>query len=129
MSLHGTLLWFLNIFAVFNYDPALHNVFKISTPEAFKNCDKPDPKLALATGKDVITLATPGKKWYICGVAIHCAQFNQKLAINVMDATAPSPWSPNNNISPAPYSSAFSTAASKGFQMVAAAVSAAAFVF
>ena len=39
---------------------------------------------ALTSGSDVITLATPGKKWYICGVAEHCEAANQKLAITVL---------------------------------------------
>jgi hypothetical protein len=44
----------------------------------------------------VITLAIPGKKWYICGVAKHCEVKNQKLVITVLPQTvspAPSPIS------------------------------------
>ncbi|KAI3991305.1 hypothetical protein MKX01_034624 [Papaver californicum] len=63
-------------------------------------------KLALTTGNDVITLATPGRKWYICGVGQHCAG-GQKLFITVQDA-APQP---------APTSSANGIFAS-GYQMV-----------
>ncbi|KAE8056483.1 hypothetical protein FH972_013254 [Carpinus fangiana] len=50
----------------------------------------------LISGNDVITLATAGRKWYICGVAKHCENGNQKLAITVLPQTvspAPSPIS------------------------------------
>jgi hypothetical protein len=50
----------------------------------------------LTSGNDVITLATPGRKWYICGVAKHCEAGNQKLVITVLLQTiapAPSPVS------------------------------------
>ncbi|KAI3924428.1 hypothetical protein MKW98_032629 [Papaver atlanticum] len=70
----------------FMYTPGSHNVFKVNGTE-FDQCIKPEPKLALATGNDVITLATSGKKWYICGVAQHCAG-GQKLFITVQDASS-----------------------------------------
>ncbi|KAM7529907.1 hypothetical protein LguiB_033317 [Lonicera macranthoides] len=45
-------------------------------------------------GNDMIVLATPGRKWYICGVGQHCAVGGQKLVINVnpagLMATTPS---------------------------------------
>ncbi|XP_047309585.1 blue copper protein 1b-like [Impatiens glandulifera] len=67
---------------VFNYPNFLHNVFKVNET-AFDNCTKPPLDQAMNSGSDVITLDTPGKKWYICGVADHCSFFNQKLVINV----------------------------------------------
>ncbi|KAA8516884.1 hypothetical protein F0562_017298 [Nyssa sinensis] len=43
-------------------------------------------------GKDIIVLATPGRKWYLCGVGKHCAAGGQKLAITVQpQMMAPSP--------------------------------------
>ncbi|KAF6173734.1 hypothetical protein GIB67_042902 [Kingdonia uniflora] len=54
---------------------------------------------ALTTGNDVITLATQGNKWYICGVGKYCEAGGMKLAITVYPAqawTAPVP-------APAPY--------------------------
>jgi hypothetical protein len=51
---------------------------------------------ALISGNDVITLATAGRKWYICGAAKHCENGNQKLAITVLPqivSPAPSPVS------------------------------------
>ncbi|XP_048435485.1 blue copper protein-like [Pyrus x bretschneideri] len=46
----------------------------------------------LTSGKDAINLATPGRKWYICGVSQHCLDAGQKLAITVFPSSfAPSP--------------------------------------
>ncbi|KAH7549526.1 hypothetical protein JRO89_XS13G0045200 [Xanthoceras sorbifolium] len=83
---------------VFNYPSQAHSVLRISDESSFKQCSKPDGVLALTSGNDVITLATPGKKWYICGVGKHCEAANQKLAITVLpqdgSASSPSPNSP-----------------------------------
>ncbi|KAK9135561.1 hypothetical protein Syun_014891 [Stephania yunnanensis] len=81
---------------LFNYPAGKHNVFKVNGTQ-FKNCEIPPLNEALTSGKDVIPLAKPGKKWYICGVAKHCAEGGQKLVINVLPAVgapAPSPLSP-----------------------------------
>ncbi|XP_059664059.1 blue copper protein-like [Cornus florida] len=76
---------------VFNYPVGDHNVFKVNGT-AFQECTKPPPSEALTTGNDVITLATPGRKWYICGVGQHCQVGNQKLAITVLpQSVAPAP--------------------------------------
>ncbi|PSS24389.1 Mavicyanin like [Actinidia chinensis var. chinensis] len=75
---------------VFKYTEGDHNVFKVNGT-VFKDCTIPPPNGALTSGNDVITLMTPGKKWYICGIGNHCAEHNQKLAITVMDGTAPAP--------------------------------------
>ncbi|KAF6144438.1 hypothetical protein GIB67_024665, partial [Kingdonia uniflora] len=41
---------------------------------------------------DVITLATPRKKWYICGVGKHCEVGDHKLVITVLpEVTSPAP--------------------------------------
>ncbi|XP_058084612.1 blue copper protein 1a-like [Magnolia sinica] len=70
---------------VFKYPQGVHNVFKVDGT-GFKNCVAPSDNEALSTGNDVITLAAPGKKWYICGVGNHCESGGQKLAINVLAA-------------------------------------------
>ena len=79
--------------AVFQYPVGAHNVFKVNGT-AFQNCQKPPLREALTTGNDVIVLATPGRKWYICGVRNHC-NYGQKLVITVLpqavEAPAPSP--------------------------------------
>ncbi|XP_058084617.1 blue copper protein 1a-like [Magnolia sinica] len=67
---------------VFKYPAGAHNVFKVNGT-AFQDCTVPPVNEALITGNDIITLATPGRKWYICGVAKHCANGGQKLAITV----------------------------------------------
>lgn len=54
---------------------------------------------ALITGNDTIVLATPGPKWYICGVAQHCAVGGQNLVI-VVNPVAMSPTvSPSQSFS------------------------------
>ncbi|OVA16451.1 Plastocyanin-like [Macleaya cordata] len=78
---------------VFNYPAGAHNVFKVNGT-GFKDCIKPPINEAVTSGNDVITLATPGRKWYICGVAQHCATGGQKLFITVQD--------PNEMSAPAP---------------------------
>ncbi|KAL5720620.1 hypothetical protein ACHQM5_013271 [Ranunculus cassubicifolius] len=81
---------------VFNYPVGAHNVFKVNGT-AFKDCAIPPSNEALTTGNDKITLATPGNKWYFCGVAKHCLG-GQKLVITVspgIDAPAPAPNSAN----------------------------------
>ncbi|KAF1002502.1 blue copper protein 1b-like [Apium graveolens] len=74
---------------VFKYPVGVHNVFKVNGT-AFQNCSKPPLSVALITGNDTIVLATPGRKWYICGVAQHCAVGGQKLLI-VVNPVAMSP--------------------------------------
>ncbi|CAI9093862.1 OLC1v1029452C1 [Oldenlandia corymbosa var. corymbosa] len=67
---------------MFNYPPGKHNVLKVNGTD-FKQCTKPLGAEPLTSGSDMITLAAPGKKWYICGVANHCNQGPMKLVINV----------------------------------------------
>ncbi|XP_050379873.1 blue copper protein 1a-like [Argentina anserina] len=76
---------------VFNYPEGVHNVLKVNGT-GFQECAAPAGTVALTSGKDVINLATPGRKWYICGVSKHCEVGPQKLFITVMPASfAPSP--------------------------------------
>ncbi|XP_055808298.1 blue copper protein-like [Solanum dulcamara] len=74
---------------VFKYTKGHHNVFKVNQT-SFQNCIAPPPSEGLTTGHDVITLTTPGKKWYICGFPTHCSDHNQKLVITV-EGGAPAP--------------------------------------
>ncbi|PRQ17931.1 putative cupredoxin [Rosa chinensis] len=76
---------------VFNYPEGAHNVLKVNGT-GFQECAAPAGTVALTSGQDVINLATPGRKWYICGVSKHCEVGPQKLFITVMPASfAPSP--------------------------------------
>ncbi|OIT30773.1 PREDICTED: mavicyanin-like [Nicotiana attenuata] len=79
---------------IFKYKQGAHNVYR-ADQRAFQNCTTSSFITPLTSGNDVISLTTPGKKWYICGIGKHCAK-GMKLAINVLPelgspATAPSP--------------------------------------
>ncbi|KAK2983982.1 hypothetical protein RJ640_027307 [Escallonia rubra] len=83
---------------VFQYPVGAHNVFKVDGT-GFESCIKPALTEALTSGNDAIVLATPGRKWYICGIGQHCAAAGQKLFITVNSewmAPSPSP-SPSAN--------------------------------
>ncbi|KAK1376437.1 Phytocyanin domain-containing protein [Heracleum sosnowskyi] len=78
---------------VFKYSAGVHNVHRADSA-SFQNCTPSATSIALTTGNDVITLASEGKKWYICTVAAHCAIGNMKLAITVLPqvgSPAPAP--------------------------------------
>ncbi|CAI9274900.1 unnamed protein product [Lactuca saligna] len=76
---------------VFKYPVNVHNVYKVNA-SSFATCTISPPGTGLTSGNDVVTLMTPGKKWYICGVEEHCADFNQKLVIDVQSMNpAPAP--------------------------------------
>ncbi|XP_065852056.1 blue copper protein-like [Euphorbia lathyris] len=96
---------------VFQYQ-APHNVYKVDG-NGFKDCT-PSQNL-LNSGNDTITLAQPGKKWYICGFSDHCSK-GQKLVINVMsNGPMPAPG-------PAPSGSYRLSAVSSYYKIVAAAL-------
>ncbi|XP_049362119.1 mavicyanin-like [Solanum verrucosum] len=88
---------------IFKYKKDVHNVYK-ADQEAFKSCTPSSDVTPLISGNDEISLTTPGKKWYICGVGKHCEK-GMKLAINVLPAEsvspAPSPSSPGSSSSSA----------------------------
>ncbi|RVW64103.1 hypothetical protein CK203_051126 [Vitis vinifera] len=88
------VLFSILIHSVFKYTVGLHNVFKVNGT-VFTNCTIPPANEALTTGNDEITLATPGRKWYICGVKDHCANYEQKVAITMVEEWAsPAPAPP-----------------------------------
>ncbi|KAI3691716.1 hypothetical protein L6452_31518 [Arctium lappa] len=79
--------------SVFNYAFGTHNVVKVNGT-GFQQCLGSSSNGTLTSGRDVIPLQTPGRKWYICGVAKHCESRNNKLVITVLPQTmapAPSP--------------------------------------
>ncbi|KAM1158958.1 hypothetical protein ACFX19_032749 [Malus domestica] len=93
---------------VFKYPKGVHNVYKVNGTE-FQQCAAPLDSVPLTSGNDVVTLATAGRKWYICGVGQHCKAGNQKLLITVMPSSAPSPIPSYTASSPStsiPYTSA-----------------------
>ncbi|KVH95440.1 mavicyanin-like [Cynara cardunculus var. scolymus] len=76
---------------VFNYPLGKHNVLRVNGT-SFQQCMISSSNDALTNGNDVVTLLSPGRKWYICGVGKHCELRNMKLVINVESMSpAPSP--------------------------------------
>ncbi|XP_077247779.1 blue copper protein 1a-like [Tasmannia lanceolata] len=90
---------------VFNYPPGKHTVCKVDGA-AFKSCTVPPPNMTLTTGNDTVTLATTGKKWYICGVGQHCAK-GQKFSITVQPAVIAPASPPMGGGAEGPNSSGF----------------------
>ncbi|XP_059461804.1 blue copper protein-like [Corylus avellana] len=74
--------------SVFKYIAGSHTVLEVNET-GFQQCAALLGIEALVSGNDVITLATLGRNWYICGVANHCEINNQKLAITVSPAPSP----------------------------------------
>ncbi|GJS56651.1 basic blue protein-like protein [Tanacetum coccineum] len=74
----------------FNYASGSHNVVKVNGT-GFQQCTATSSNGTLTSGRDVIALQTPGRKWYICGVAKHCELRNMKLVITVLPQMAPAP--------------------------------------
>ncbi|KAH7514059.1 hypothetical protein FEM48_Zijuj11G0048300 [Ziziphus jujuba var. spinosa] len=84
---------------VFKYPQGAHNVLRVNGT-GFQQCQAPEGTEALTSGNDVITLATPGRKWYICGVSRHCEVGNQKLLITVLPQQLSPVYSPAPSPSP-----------------------------
>ncbi|ONI06834.1 hypothetical protein PRUPE_5G084200 [Prunus persica] len=108
---------------VFNYPEGAHTVLKVNGT-GFQQCAAPLDSAPLTSGKDVINLATPGRKWYICGVGQHCELGNQKLLITVLpssSSSAPSPshssW-PSATAGPGPSASAATTIVGTRFALM-----------
>ncbi|KAK1374767.1 Phytocyanin domain-containing protein [Heracleum sosnowskyi] len=72
---------------IFKYFAGAHNVHRADLA-SFQSCTPSATSVALTTGNDVITLASEGKKWYLCSVATHCATGNMKVAITVLPQVA-----------------------------------------
>ncbi|PWA39908.1 cupredoxin [Artemisia annua] len=80
-------------YILFNYPKGVHDVYKVDAV-SFASCTVPTPGTGLTSGNDTVIFMSSGKKWFICGVGNHCAEHNQKLAINVEGMTpAPAPSS------------------------------------
>ncbi|KAL4576487.1 hypothetical protein LXL04_012582 [Taraxacum kok-saghyz] len=79
---------------VFKYANSAHNVMKVNGT-GFQQCIVSSSNNGtLTSGRDIIPLQTPGRKWYICGVGKHCELRKMKLVITVLPQTmtpAPSP--------------------------------------
>ena len=66
----------------------------------FRDCTPSSVAEVLDTGKDAVTLSTQGKKWYICGVPVHCSVATQKLEINVQSQAQSPESSPSSDARP-----------------------------
>nr|XP_043630485.1 blue copper protein-like [Erigeron canadensis] len=75
---------------VFKYPYGKHNVYKVDG-NGFQRCVASATNESLSSGYDVITLATPGRKWYICGIGNHCVSGGMKLVIDVTPQWTPAP--------------------------------------
>ncbi|GJV41388.1 basic blue protein-like protein [Tanacetum coccineum] len=70
---------------------AKDKVFYVGDTLGFQQCTATSSNGTLTSGRDVIALQTPGRKWYICGVAKHCELRNMKLVITVLPQMSPAP--------------------------------------
>ncbi|KAJ8747681.1 hypothetical protein K2173_012891 [Erythroxylum novogranatense] len=102
---------------VFKYPQGAHDVLRVNGT-VFQQCLKPADVPPLNSGNDVIPLATPGKKWYICGVAKHCEEGNQKLTITVWPEAGSPQGLPAPN--PTPTSSARASISSAFYALTVA---------
>lgn len=79
--------------AVFKYPKGKHNVYRVDGI-GFRQCTRRIGQIPLTSGNDVITLSSPGKKWYICGIGTDC-ESGMRLVINVQQRnTSPDPHAP-----------------------------------
>lgn len=105
------------------YKTGAHNVLKVNGTD-FQKCSSSNASaVPLTSGNDKITLATPGKKWYICEIADHCSR-GMKLVITVSAADGPAP-SPIPGSSPPGTSAAAEVSPLKSCVWMLAAVMAA----
>lgn len=93
--------------AVFKYPKGIHNVIRVDNATAYEKCLVTTETEALSSGNDVITLTTPGKTWYICGVIRHCAEGEQKIAIEVLPKKLSSGSGPSPSTTSASKGSSF----------------------
>ncbi|XP_028125319.1 blue copper protein-like [Camellia sinensis] len=74
---------------VFKYTIGLHNVYPVDE-YGYKNCIIPQNGV-LDSGEDTITLETPGPKYFVCGVGLHCEKGGQKLSVDVKQGDTQGP--------------------------------------
>ncbi|KAL2524623.1 uclacyanin 1 [Abeliophyllum distichum] len=70
-----------------------HDVLEVSKPD-FDSCRANSPVNSYSGGSTVISLSSPGKRYFICGTAGHCNQ-GMKLEIDTIVASAPPPATPS----------------------------------
>ncbi|CAL4996499.1 unnamed protein product [Urochloa decumbens] len=93
--------------AAFTYSPELHDLVEVSEA-GYDACSSANNVSASRTGNDVVTLAAPGTRYFLCGLTGHCDS-GMKIRVDVVVAggSAPGPAA----AAAGPSSSAAATAA------------------
>ncbi|CAL4996498.1 unnamed protein product [Urochloa decumbens] len=91
----------------FTYSPELHDLVEVSEA-GYDACSSANNVSASRTGNDVVTLAAPGTRYFLCGLTGHCDS-GMKIRVDVVVAggSAPGPAA----AAAGPSSSAAATAA------------------
>ncbi|CAK9187051.1 unnamed protein product [Ilex paraguariensis] len=77
----------------FQYTPN-HDVLEVSKAD-YDSCTGSNPLQSYSGGTTTIPLASPGKRYFICGTSGHCSQ-GMKVEIDTLAASTPPAASPNN---------------------------------
>ncbi|KAL7247721.1 hypothetical protein ACSBR2_002601 [Camellia fascicularis] len=108
---------------VFKYTIGLHNVYHVDE-YGYKNCIIPENGV-LESGEDTITLETPGPKYFVCGVGLHCEKGGQKLSVDVKQGDTQGPthgektYSPSLGANGSPYTAPSQSPTTNGSPCVA----------
>ncbi|XP_062187963.1 basic blue protein-like [Phragmites australis] len=101
---------------LFTYTKGDHTVIQVGGDD-FRACNLQANHLgAWYDGSDAVPLDKPGKMWFICDKPNHCNN-GMKLVVDVLDAAAPTPTSPESS-APASYTVGGAVAAA-GFVLAA----------
>ncbi|KAK4368460.1 hypothetical protein RND71_012252 [Anisodus tanguticus] len=77
---------------IFSYAPS-HSVLEV-TKASFDSCEITSPIAIYTGGMTVISLASVGKRYFICGTGGHCTVGGMKLEINTLPKASPPPAKP-----------------------------------
>ncbi|KAJ8568791.1 hypothetical protein K7X08_032422 [Anisodus acutangulus] len=77
---------------IFSYAPS-HSVLEV-TKASFDSCEITSPIAIYTGGITVISLASVGKRYFICGTGGHCTVGGMKLEINTLPKASPPPVKP-----------------------------------
>ncbi|OIT02870.1 PREDICTED: uclacyanin 1-like [Nicotiana attenuata] len=83
----------------FSYAPS-HTVLQV-TKAQYDSCDNTNPIAIYSGGMTVITLASVGKRYFICGTGGHCSN-GMKLEVNILAPPATPPTTPPPSTPTAP---------------------------
>ncbi|KAG0560727.1 hypothetical protein M758_9G007800 [Ceratodon purpureus] len=93
---------------VFKYLPIAHNVQEVNETD-YKTCNSLNPIAEYESGNDIITLAKPGTRYYICGFLGHCDQGGMRMKTTIVDQVSSTPLipviPPTNSELPSPMTS------------------------